>query len=141
MPITRLSLRDRMKIEKFIQNKIPTSKMAKLLRFRANTINVEIRRNGGKENYNAILAQKGAESRQAERLGKLKKVFTDEDKEKLKRMVDQRTPSHLIRREFKMNHINIMNLYRSCGIEPPSFLSIITSIEDRLLEIEQKIDK
>lgn len=138
----RITLEERILIEKFIKKGVSTTEIGKILNRSKNVINVEIRRMGGKDSYDAEKAHEQSDLRN-ERKNKSSSgsSMSDEYLPQVKIMYEEGKSFWQIRRELKINHILLNKIFSKLNIKNIHIFDMIESIEKRISAIEICLEK
>lgn len=135
-----ITFEERKIIQKLFDDGLSSYKIATFLNRGKNSINVEIRRSGGRASYNAENAQKLSEKRHAERYTERKAFYLQEQFEKFSKLVKEGVNSHEIRKTIKCGYISLLSMYKKLGIKVPSVFGLMQELSDKIYNIEQQLE-
>lgn len=138
-PSRRYSFEERKIIEEMLKDSFcSTRQIASKLNRHYKSIQVEIRRSGGRESYLATEAQKRAQERNKIRRKKLEKTFSETEIYEINLMFDQRVSYSQIASVIGCSQAVIGRYFRSREMKRPRQYSKMSLLE-RILAIEEQI--
>lgn len=133
-----LSLEEKLQIEKLLKDGLSCCKIARILGKGKNSIIVEVRRNGGKEEYTAERSEKRA----GEYKDKRKfngRVFTESEKTAFLQFIKEDRGNQYIRKELKLSYIALFSIYKQCNMKAPSLYAMLGELSDKIYALEEQI--
>ena len=120
-----------------------SSRIGEMLGRGKNVVVVEVRRNGGKENYDPVKAQRESDKRherkitssQRRRDGVLPTLSLQ-----VKSLIDKGHSFWTIRKDLGTNYITLCRVYKYLGLPSPHAYTMMESIEERIYNFEQQLE-
>lgn len=139
---TRLSLADRKEIERLLKSGFSGQKIARHMNRSNHCINFDIRRNGGKDFYNAEVAHKKAAERNQRKISVnlMKQDVIDELTPKVKQMHESGMTFWAIRKSLGLGYLMLLRIYRSIGIPAGNLYLYIQDIYEKLYAIQSQLE-
>jgi IS30 family transposase len=135
---TELSLEDRIQIESLLKQGRKYGNIAVILDRSHSCIKQEVKRNCGRENYNANEAHNAAMERKKAKIKKIQKGITEKQLDTIKKGISENLSQNKIRELCGLSHWKISQYFKENKIHyvPRNY----TAFEERISALEEQIN-
>lgn len=141
--VIRITLEERQQIEKLLRDGLRASAIARIIGRGKNSVVVEIRRAGGRDNYNAKRAQDQSHERFKKKTdaSKANSVKYCEDRiDEIKSLIEKGETFWHIRKRLGLGYMTLLNTFKKLNVPPGNAYTMIQEVHDKIYSIQEQLD-
>ncbi len=140
---TRLTLEERKVIEKLLRDGLSSSFISNHLGRGKNCINLEVRRAGGRDHYEAVEAQSLSDKRHSRKIHSQdtsRNNYIQKMTPLVLKLHEKKLSFFQIRRELQISYISLLKIFKDQNLDAQNAFTLISLLEDRLYALEQQVE-